>query len=235
MRPRHLRGSLPEALAAAGAFAAILAATPALAILRDAIPFWGAAKAPQSVRVQFSEMNTGAPAGMSPEAVAGQTRDVGEFTFNGEAHTLWVAPAKNGGFCFLWVGGWGGCHTGAADPLTWNGDLVLPPGVEAPTIANMKPGAVVSGATAQAIVKAHDLAVPTWIAGYVSSRSASDVAITFSDGSTVHPRITWVSAPIRAGFFSYDIPLDLQTKSDHLVTVAALDATGSVVQQQPLH
>src|SRR5204862_45807 len=51
------------------------------------------------------------------------------------------------------------------------------------------------------------LGVPEWITGDVISPAVSDVVIRFSDGSSLHPRIVWVSAPINAGFFAYDLPV----------------------------
>jgi hypothetical protein len=48
-------------------------------------------------------------------------------------------------------------------------------------------------------------------------------------------QITWVSAPINAGFFAYDIPSQEQAKDDHLINVQALDSNGHVVAEQPLN
>lgn len=216
-------------LAGAAAFVVVLTATPALGLIRDVLPFWSAPKAPENVQVEFSSMNTGAPARMSPQALAGDTREIGQFRFGGRTHTLWVAPAKQGGFCFEWVGGWGGCNT-IGDTFAWNGDLVIPAGVAAPSTA--------TDATPverlKAVEEGHKLAVPTWISGYALTARVHDVAISFSDGTIVHPQITWVSAPINAGFFAYDIPARYQTKDDHLVSVTALDVNGAVVKEQPL-
>ena len=228
-RDRHLRVLVAAAVVVAGLVAALLA-TPALGLVRDIIPFWGAAKAPQPVVIEFASMNTGAPAGMSPRAVAGETREIGQFTFAGRSHTLWIAPAKDGGFCFEWIGGWGGCDTERSSDLVWNGDLVLPEGVPQPSTT----GRTVAQIAAEA-AKLHRQAVPRWISGFVSSPRVHDVKITFTDGSTIQPSITWVSTPINAGFFAYEIPAQKQTKDDHLVTVQALDSNGHVVAEQPLN
>jgi hypothetical protein len=186
-------------LAAAAVLAAILAATPAWAWVRDVLPFWNQPTAPQSVQVQFYALNLGAPRGMSPHAVGGETREVGRFTFGGSAHTLWVAPAKNGGFCSLWLpAGGGGCST-SGRPLS-------------------------TGALLR-------LGVPEWITGDVISSAVSDVVIRFSDGSTVHPRIVWVSAPINAGFFAYDVPVADQS-TPHVTAVDAYDSEGRLVSHQ---
>ena len=187
-------------LVAAAALVAILAATPAWALVRDVLPFWDQPTAPQSVQVQFWSLNAGAPPGMSPHAVAGETREVGRFIFGGYPRTLWVAPAKNGGFCSLWlpIGG-GGCST-SGQPLS--------------TGALLRKG------------------FPEWITGDVIAPTVRDVVIRFSDGRTVHPWIVWVSAPINAGFFAYDVPDGEQSSRAHVTAVDAYDANGTPVRHQ---
>jgi hypothetical protein len=44
------------------------------------------------------------------------------------------------------------------------------------------------------------------VVGTVSSADVSSVTIEFTDGTAVRPQISWVAAPINAGFFRYDIP-----------------------------
>jgi hypothetical protein len=68
----------------------------------------------------------------------------------------------------------------------------------------------------------------------VLSPSVSDVAIRFSDGSSIHPTITWVSAPINAGFFAYDVPQDQQSATDHVTEIDAYDANGNLVKSEPV-
>jgi hypothetical protein len=241
-RPRSL--TLPTltrvraALLAGAALVAVLVVAPAFGLIRGVIPFFDAPKAPQPVQVEFASMNTGAPSGMSPQAIADNTREIGQFSFAGRMHTLWVAPTKQGGFCFEWIGGWGGCTAPTPDPLTWNGDLVIPAGVPAPSMPAPSQlshvAASVMAADVAAMLKARSLAVPTWISGYVSASDAQDVMIKFSDGTTVHPEIVWVSQPIGAGFFSYEVPAQYQTEANHLVAVDALTAGGAIVTEQPL-
>jgi hypothetical protein len=240
-RPRSL--TLPRltrvraALLAGAALFAVLVVAPAFGLIRGVLPFFDAPKAPQPVQLEFASMNTGAPAGMSPQAIADNTREIGQFSFAGRMHTLWVAPTKEGGFCFEWIGGWGGCTAPTPDPLTWNGDLVIPEGVAAPSMPapSKHVAGPMSAFDSAAIMKARSLAVPTWISGYVSASNAQDVVIKFSDGTTVHPQILWVSKPIGAGFFSYDVPMKYRTEANHLVTVAALTAAGDTVKEQPVH
>jgi hypothetical protein len=44
------------------------------------------------------------------------------------------------------------------------------------------------------------------VVGVISASVVSSVKITFTDGTSVEPPIAWVSSPIDAGFFLYDIP-----------------------------
>jgi hypothetical protein len=201
-RPMPRRVLVPV-LAASVLLAVILVATPAWALVRDFLPFWSQPKAPRSVQVQFSSLNLGAPAGMSPRAVSGETREVSRFTFGGSTHTLWVAPAKNGGFCSLWLPrGGGGCST-SGKPLS--------------TGALLRFG------------------VPEWITGDAIATAIADVVIRFSNGTAVRPRIVWVSAPIGAGFFAYDVPSDQQTRRVHVTGIDAYDRSGTLVEHQTFH
>jgi hypothetical protein len=188
------------ALAALVVLGAVVVATPAWGLVRGVLPFWDQPTAPQSVQVQFFSLNAGAPRGMSPRAVAGETRELGQFTLGGSTRTLWVAPARNGGFCSLWLpAGGGGCST-SGHPLS--------------TGALLRRGR------------------PAWLTGDVIASAVGDVVVRFSDGSTVRPRIVWVSAPIDAGFFAYDVPADGQTSRVHVTAVDAYDRNGTLVAHQ---
>jgi hypothetical protein len=44
------------------------------------------------------------------------------------------------------------------------------------------------------------------VMGAVSSGQISSIKITFADGTSVRPRISWLATPVNAGFFLYDIP-----------------------------
>jgi hypothetical protein len=192
--------SLVWVLAGAALLAAVVVATPAWGLVRGALPFWDQPTAPQSVQVQFFSLNEGAPRGMSPRAVAGETREVGRFTFGGSTRTLWVAPARNGGFCSLWLpAGGGGCST-SGHPVS--------------TGALLRQG------------------MPAWVTGDVIAPGVGEVVLRFSDGSSVHPRIVWVSAPIDAGFFAYDVPAGRQTSQIHVTAVDAYDRQGRLVAHQ---
>jgi hypothetical protein len=210
-------------LAAAALLLAIMTATPAWAFFREVLSFGDRPAAPRSVQLEFWSLNLGAPSGMSPRAVSGETRELGRFTFGGMTHTLWVAPAKNGGFCALWIpGGGGGCST-SGEPLSTGAVLVFP----------HEPGQPARTATRRSQVPTLErIGVPEWITGAALSAAVSDVVIRFSDGSAVHPQIVWVSAPINAGFFAYEVPTDEQSSRDHVTAMEAYDREGTLVRRQ---
>ena len=208
---RRRRLALVAAFGAA-ALAAVLVATPARALVRDVLPFWNQPSASQPDQRAFAEMNVGAPPGMSPDVVAGDTREVAHGTFGGMSRTLWVAPTKDGGFCFLWSPGGGGCNSGTHRiALGWTALSATRANVQGSQDAGFE-----------------------WVTGFAMTPSVSDVVIRFSDGASVHPNVTWVSAPINAGFFAYDVPSNEQSTSDHVTEIDAYDSNGNLVKSDPI-
>jgi hypothetical protein len=218
-------------LVGATVVAVALAASPAFGFLKDSVlPFLGLEKAPASVQLDFSSLSVGAAPGMDPRARGDQTRKVEVAVFGGAEHTLWVAPTAAGGFCYEWTSHYGGCNTDGSATLDAAGPALLPPGVQAPTT----PADASQADKIAAIEKGHALATVTpWIVGYVSgSKDVHTVQVRFSDGSTARPPITWISAPINAGFYSYDVPPGEQTSTNHVTAVDALSTDGTVIATQ---
>src|SRR5262249_30653918 len=111
------------------------------------------------------------------------------------------------GFCYIWTDGGGGC-AGAFD-------------------ASAAPSG--PGTRFGASVYEGDFATAT--DGYVRGPDET-VEARFADGTSVTLPITWVSAPIDAGFFVYAVPPEHLTASDALVSVVALDANGDALDTQ---
>jgi hypothetical protein len=162
---------------------ALVVAT-AYALGYNVINFAGAPTAPAPVIRDFSSFSEGAPPGMDPQAIASETRRLGEI----DGSQLSVGPTKAGGFCFEWSHSTGGCEALGPMPLvvTWmSGRVAAQPelGLNAQPWAN---------------------AIAVYVD--VGTRWADAVELRLDDGSTVHPDIVWVSAPINAGFFLYRAP-----------------------------
>ena len=210
------------AISAAAMLAVILVATPAWALVREVLPFGNQPTATSSVRVVFSRMNVGTPPGGLPAsmsfAVSNDIREIDQSTLDGKTETLWVAPATGRyNFCWLWLPTYGGSCGSSAQLIGYDWESV-------PAHAPDQP--------AQTTDLPPDYhGVPQLIAGYAISPTISDVVIRFSDGSTVHPRTVWVSAPINAGFFAYNVPADQQSDQDHVTSIDGYDQNGNLVTE----
>jgi hypothetical protein len=55
-----------------------------------------------------------------------------------------------------------------------------------------------------------------------------------ADGTSVTVPVTWVSAPINAGFFAYVLPPAHQTTTDALTSIVGLDANGTIIGQDDI-
>jgi hypothetical protein len=126
-------------------------------------PTTGAARA-------FGRFALGEPP-IGPRAIPSDTRVIAWAHLHGSESTLYVSPARGGGFCFEWTG------AAAASCVRLTASLF--------SLAWGRPHLVI---------------------GTVSSPQISSVRIQFTDGTTAEPRVSWVSAPINAGFYLYDIP-----------------------------
>src|SRR4051794_24452719 len=62
----------------------------------------------------FGSMEVAAPRGMAPGVLPHQTRRITSVLIDGKLRTLYVAPTKQGGFCFEWYPG-GGCRANRHD------------------------------------------------------------------------------------------------------------------------
>lgn len=205
------------ALVAAVVVLAATATAVALGWPGRVVDFFKAPTAPQSVKAFFSAHGAALPSGVNPMAHVGQPRKIMTATFDANhlppthasLHTLYVAQRANCGFCFLWTGFGGGC----ADP-------------QSPAKARTDPAARPTGLT----WLENDYAgfVTGWLRG-----DAKTLEAHFADGTTAGITVTWVSAPIGAGFFAYVVPRAHLTRADALTAVVAFDAAGRVVSRQP--
>jgi hypothetical protein len=197
-------------LAVVAAIAAVAAALTAVAFgwPQTFVDFFGSPPAPQNVKNFFGAENVGTPSGMSPEAIPGEAREITTATFDADhgqpvhpiVHSLYVAPRKGGGFCFLWTDYSAGCVEAKGSPqvgVDWLADNY----------------AVLAS-------------------GWARTDAVKAVEAHFADGTTTTIPITWVSAPISAGFFLFPVPASHRNRADALTSVVALDAQGRAVGRQ---
>jgi hypothetical protein len=191
-KPRQARLRLPQGRSAEHAtrsprrvlvlvallvLAFVLMAAVAYALGHPLIDFSSAPHAKEPVVREFSSLfSVGAPPGMDPQVTAGETRLVGKI----EGHTLWIAPTKHGGLCYVWSKASGGCDALGTVPLgvTWAGGSTGPS--SQPSLVSVE--------------------------GFAHARWVDEVEIELGDHSTVRPQLVWISPPIDAGFYYYRAP-----------------------------
>jgi hypothetical protein len=191
------------AVAVGAALLAVLAATPALGLRGHIVQLFGSGEpAPAKVETSFAQMDVAAPPGMAPGVIAGETREVARWPLStGKTSILWVAPTQAGGFCMEWSDAGGGCDRDRK--LDFAPGMAIP-GEVAPPGEAQKPPVLVTGDTLL-----HD---------------AASVEIQFEDGDDARVPLVWVSPPIDAGFFLYELPVS-HLEVGHLPTALVLQDT----------
>lgn len=212
----------PPGVALVAAAVALAAAVTAVAFgwPQGLIDFFSSPPAPAKVKNWFAAENVEAPRGMNPRAIPGQARKITTATFDvnhtnadhPSVHTLYVAPRRGGGFCYLWTNADGGCLPTKA-PSTTEARRAGPLGISWFSSS--------SGAN-----------YPLFVDGWVRTGATKTVEARFADGTTAMIPVTWVSAPVNAGFLIYPVPRARQSRVKALASVVALDANGKVIGKQ---
>jgi hypothetical protein len=196
-----------------------LLATPAFGVQgivlnllgRKNVSFPKAASAPNEVKKQFADLAIGAPERWAPQVIAGQARVVGTFSVAGHQRKLWVAPTRRGGYCYTLERSVGGCRLTRADRSQ---------GVVG---ASWMGGAPRSGVLESIVTR---------VAGDINAPAAVKLTATYVDGTTVDVPFVWVSKPIAAGFFTYDIPTRHWSKQHRLYAVSLFSQNGTMLGRQ---
>jgi hypothetical protein len=177
-RGRRLRPRF--ALAVAVAAAAVVAAAPAFGLGGKLVRIFESGEpAPAPIERSFAALDADAPPGLATGVVASQTRKI---VLPGNV-SLWLAPTRRGGFCLFVEGGGGQCDAARAlkfwPTFSIGGDF-------------SHQGVIENG--------------PVLIDGSTTLNDAASVEVQFEDGSSVTIPVVWVSAPIDAGVFGYQVP-----------------------------
>jgi hypothetical protein len=204
LAPRPFRRRKWLAIAVLLATVIVLLAGPALGIGPPFLDFFSSKHAPGPVVRSFAVLNVGAPRGMSPKVIAGQTRLVTTYRLgDGKPFPLWVAPTRTGGFCFRFGYG-GGCADRSVSSHDGNGDR--------------NEGAIGLGRFGSHI-----------LAGEVFDKRITKLEVRFKNAAAVSVPLLWVSPPIDAGFFLYDLSRTQRQPGAGPVAVVALDAQGQEI------
>jgi hypothetical protein len=189
----------------------VLTATPALGLRGQVVKLFSSGKpAPARVVEDFAELDATAPPGMAPGVIAGQAREVMRVPLStGQSAVLRVAPTRAKGFCRdlstsgPGAEGGGGCDSDRSLPFSRGLSI---PGPISPQGRILKSPVVLDGDTLL--------------------HRAAKVEIRFQDGEVVVTPLVWVSPPIDAGFFIYEVPRSHWGPGHRPSALVVLDAAG---------
>lgn len=196
-----------------------LLATPAFGVQgyvlhllgRKNVSFTHSPTAPNVVKKQFLDLPIGAPSQWATPVQAAKARTVATFTIAGHPRKLWVAPTTKGGYCYTFELSFGGCRQTLTDRakallgVTWQG-------------GSLKHGVNES--------------IVTRVGGDITAPAAAKITARYADGTTADIPFVWVSAPIAAGFFSYDIPTAHWNKQHRLLALTLYSKSGTQLGRQ---
>ncbi|HEY2777839.1 MAG TPA: hypothetical protein VGI77_08020 [Gaiellaceae bacterium] len=204
-RSRRATRRLRTLQAAAVAAVVVAGVASAYALGHPVIDFASAPHAGTRQVNEFGSMEVVAPRGMAPGVLPHQTRRITSVRVDGKVHTLYVAPTKQGGFCFVWTGSGGGCRADRHDRYA-------------------------SRVDAGGVMAAYGLQV---LEGSFFQPNGDQLRMTFRDGATADVPFTWVTAPISAGFYLYRIPDAHRTPATRAVSLALYDKDGKLLDREP--
>jgi hypothetical protein len=213
---RHPRRTLALAFAL---LLVVLLATPAFGVQgyvlhllgRKNVSFTSSPSAPNLVKKQFLDLPIGAPQQWATPVQAAKARTVATFSIAGHPRRLWVAPTRKGGYCYTFELSFGGCRQTRTDRaaarfgVTWQG-----------------------GPSRRGVNES----IVTRVGGDITAPAAAKITARYADGATADIPFVWVSAPIAAGFFSYDIPTAHWNKAHRLLALSIYAKNGKRLGRQ---
>jgi hypothetical protein len=202
------RTTVLASVALAVAIALALLATPAFG-LRDRIVHLFASEKEHHppVRIQryfqSLKMTDLQRPGEETGVIAARARVAMRVSFPGYGHlTIWTAPTRGGGYC-------------------WNAGCDLRR--QLPVVTTLRLG----GRTSRTTVAPGQRDGHVFFEGATILRAARTFAVQFEDGSATEPMpLVWVSKPIDAGFFIYEVPRSRWKPGRRPLTFVVQDAKG---------
>lgn len=185
---------------------AVIAVGSAYALYRQLVDFSSAEPAPERIQRDFNFLRehsaeASAMFGGPRFTTDGPAREVMRVQIDGEARPLWVVPTVEGGFCYR---------------LHFHGSCLTPGGKTQDRI----------GAGGLATGHADGF---NWLVGSVQNNHIQEVELLYQDGQRVQLPFVWVSPPIDAGFYAYDVPEEHEQPGRVTIAVVGRDEGGNTV------
>lgn len=204
------------AVASAVLLGVIVLVPAALALRTTIIDFLQSEPAPRPLVLDFAAQDVGAPPGLENRVIYNETRKIFDRTIDGgQVLTLWVAPNRRGGFCMALVGprhpGGFGCLWAKRAPLSPTTEIRGP----------ITRGGVIKGG-------------PFLIWGTAGIDHAETIELRYQDGAVENQPLTWVSKPIDAAFFLFDIGQPHWQEGHQPDRLVLRDGKGSELWSEPV-
>jgi len=173
---------------------------------RELVDFFSAAPAPERIQLDFEFLrehtaDASAKFGGPKYTTEGPAREVMRVQTDGEARPLWVVPTREGGFCYR---------------LHFAISCATPDVKERVRV----------GVTGLATRHGDGF---NWLFGPVSEESVQQVELLYQDGERVQLPFVWVSPPINAGFYAYDVPEQHEQPGRLTIAVIGRDEDSNAV------
>jgi hypothetical protein len=205
-------------LAVATVLAAVVAlgAPTALALRGSVVDFFQSEPASNQLVLDFARMDVGAPPGLENHVNYAETRKIFERKLaNGTRLTLWVAPNGRGGYCTALVGP----HNRGGFGCLWEKRPPISPGIG--VRGSISPEGVIRGG-------------PVLVSGSVGHDQAETIELHYRDGDVDRQTLTWVSSPIDAGFFLFEVPQRHWGKDHQFDRLVLRDADGRALYSEAI-
>lgn len=197
---------------------AVVVAAPAVGLHRGVVDWFQTEPASDETQLEFLRFGVLVSSRMNrPEVIPNSAREVTTVQLSSGPTTLAVAPMKSGGFCWRWSGR--GPGAGCVSERTVV-DLRMP-GVNAYALG-------VSG-----VFEGSQQGLPLVVSGNLLETDIERLVLEHEDGGSVELPVVWVSAPIDAGFYLYEIPERNRVRARRAVALAGYDREGKLVARYP--
>jgi hypothetical protein len=154
---------------------------------------------------------------MDPGVIPNSARKVMTVRLSSGVHTLWVSPTKAGGFCSMWTDFGGGCTQERVPP-----------------IARPSLSADLNSFLLGATFEVDEEGTTKVIGGRLLGDALERLAVEYEDGKMAEIPFVWVSPPIDAGFYLFEVPKPHRQHGHRVTALVASDADGDVVARQSI-
>lgn len=175
----------------------------AFAFYGRVVDFFSAEPAPERIVIEFDKLGAVVRgAGLGPNVISSEARKITSLVVDGEPRPLYVAPTSDGGFCWQWHFV-GKCGRIRPDE----------PSVGTGWLQGEHGGARL-------------------VFGHVLDSSIQRLELEYEDGLRTEIPLVWVTAPIDAGFYQFEVPPEHLLVGHRTALIRALDEGGNEVSRR---